>query len=98
MNLVLLGAPGSGKGTQAEELGRALGLPHVASGDIFDFHHVGVAFVVALVGGVLDFEHLVSKRVGGHLGDVASQLGRQDALAGTLHYFRGFRLEGFQSG
>ncbi len=33
--LVLLGAPGAGKGTQALVLTRALNLPHVASGDVF---------------------------------------------------------------
>jgi adenylate kinase len=31
----MLGAPGSGKGTQAIELSKRLGLPHVASGDLF---------------------------------------------------------------
>ncbi len=35
MNIVLLGAPGSGKGTQAKRLQKLLGLPHVASGDLF---------------------------------------------------------------
>ncbi len=35
MNIVLLGGPGSGKGTQAERLHSALGLIHVASGDLF---------------------------------------------------------------
>ncbi len=35
MDLVLLGAPGSGKGTQADHLRRELGLTHVASGDLF---------------------------------------------------------------
>ncbi len=33
--LVLLGAPGAGKGTQAELLARHLGLPRVATGDLF---------------------------------------------------------------
>jgi adenylate kinase len=33
--LVLLGAPGSGKGTQAVTLSQSLGLPHVATGDLF---------------------------------------------------------------
>lgn len=33
--LVLLGAPGAGKGTQARRLGEKLGLPHVATGDLF---------------------------------------------------------------
>lgn len=35
MYLVLLGPPGSGKGTQAERLNEQLRLPHVASGDLF---------------------------------------------------------------
>lgn len=33
--VVLLGAPGAGKGTQAEILAGRLGLPHVATGDLF---------------------------------------------------------------
>ncbi len=35
MNVVLLGAPGAGKGTQASVLTRELGVVHVASGDLF---------------------------------------------------------------
>ena len=35
MNIILIGAQGSGKGTQAEMLSKALGIPHVASGDLF---------------------------------------------------------------
>jgi adenylate kinase len=34
-DLVLLGGPGSGKGTQAEKLCAGLRLPHVATGDLF---------------------------------------------------------------
>ena len=32
---ILLGAPGAGKGTQAAMLTETLGVPHVASGDLF---------------------------------------------------------------
>lgn len=35
MNLILLGPPGAGKGTQAALLSQRLRLPHVASGDLF---------------------------------------------------------------
>lgn len=35
MHIVLLGAPGSGKGTQAGTISQGLGLAHVASGDLF---------------------------------------------------------------
>ena len=33
--IVMLGAPGAGKGTQARLLSEKLGLPHISSGDIF---------------------------------------------------------------
>ncbi|MCX5992264.1 MAG: adenylate kinase [Chloroflexi bacterium] len=35
MRLILLGAPGSGKGTQAEKLCQFTGIAHVSSGDLF---------------------------------------------------------------
>ena len=35
MYIIFLGAPGAGKGTQAAELARELGLVHIATGDLF---------------------------------------------------------------
>jgi adenylate kinase len=35
MNIVLMGAPGAGKGTQADVMEQRLHVPHVASGDLF---------------------------------------------------------------
>jgi adenylate kinase len=35
VDIILIGAQGSGKGTQAGMLSQALGIPHVASGDLF---------------------------------------------------------------
>ena len=35
MKLVLLGAPGAGKGTQATKIAEALNIPHISTGDIF---------------------------------------------------------------
>ena len=35
MYIILVGAQGSGKGTQAELLSQTLGIPHIASGDLF---------------------------------------------------------------
>lgn len=35
MNIILIGAQGSGKGTQAERLAQNLGIHHISSGDLF---------------------------------------------------------------
>ena len=36
--MVFLGAPGSGKGTQARMLGEKLGIPHISTGDLFRYN------------------------------------------------------------
>ncbi|MBI1878231.1 MAG: nucleoside monophosphate kinase, partial [Chloroflexi bacterium] len=35
MNLVLIGAPGAGKGTQADKVAAKFGIQHIATGDLF---------------------------------------------------------------
>jgi len=35
MHIIMLGAPGAGKGTQADILSKEMNLPHIASGDLF---------------------------------------------------------------
>ncbi len=38
LRIVILGAPGAGKGTQARRLAASRGIPHVSTGDIFRSH------------------------------------------------------------
>src|SRR6201990_52950 len=38
MRLLLIGAPGAGKGTQAERLSRHFGIAHISSGDLLRQH------------------------------------------------------------
>ena len=35
MNIVMLGAPGAGKGTQAQKISQKYNIPHISTGDIF---------------------------------------------------------------
>ena len=42
MRLILLGAPGTGKGTQAKALATHVGVPHISSGELLRHHVVAV--------------------------------------------------------
>ena len=53
MNIILLGAPGAGKGTQASKISDAYKLPHISTGDIFRANIVDVAketLMIELIG------------------------------------------------
>jgi adenylate kinase len=86
MRLVLLGAPGSGKGTQAQRMQARHGVPQVSTGDLL---REAVAAGTALgraAKAVMDAGQLVDDRT--MLGIIRERLARPDAK-------RGFILDGF---
>lgn len=86
MNIVLFGAPGSGKGTQAERLGQELNLIHVASGDLFRENLNKETELGKLAKTYMDKGQLVPDDV--TVAMVKERLSRADAQAGVI--FDGF--------
>jgi adenylate kinase len=86
MRIVLLGAPGSGKGTQAQRLQAKYGVPQVSSGDLLRDAVARGTELGRKVKSVMDAGQLVSDDL--VLGLIRERLGRPDAA-------RGFILDGF---
>jgi len=86
LNLVLLGAPGSGKGTQAERIAPAFGLPHISTGDILRAAVKAGTELGATAKRFMDSGELVPDEV--VIGIIRERLAEPDAA-------RGFMLDGF---
>jgi len=84
--IVLLGLPGAGKGTQAERLAETLGVPHVASGDLFREHLNRGTELGRQARAYIERGDLVPDEV--TIGMVAERLARPDCA-------EGFVLDGF---
>lgn len=81
-NLLILGPPGAGKGTQAEVLCRALGIPHVSTGAMLREHVDGGTELGLLAKEIMDSGELVSDEI--VVAMVADRLSRDDAACGWL--------------
>lgn len=86
MRIVLLGAPGSGKGTQAQRLQAKYGVPQISSGDLLRDAVARGTDLGLKAKAAMDAGQLVSDDV--VLGLIRERLGRPDAKAG-------FILDGF---
>jgi len=82
MNVLLFGPPGAGKGTQAEAVVARLGVPHVATGDIFRRHLKEQTELGRLAKGFMDRGELVPDEVVCAL--VTDRLSQEDASGGVL--------------
>jgi adenylate kinase len=86
MRLVLLGAPGSGKGTQAQRLQARRGVPQVSTGDLLREAVTAGTDLGRAAKAVMDAGQLVDDRT--MLGIIRERLAKPDAQ-------RGFILDGF---
>ena len=82
MRLVLLGAPGSGKGTQAQRLRDEKGIPQVSSGDLLRDAVKRGTDLGKRARAAMDAGELVSDEI--VLGLIRERLGRPDAAAGFI--------------
>ncbi len=86
MRLVILGPPGAGKGTQAELLSEALGIPHISTGDLFRANISEGTAVGIEAKRYLDAGDLVPSEITVDM--VRARVGEPDAA-------KGFILDGF---
>ncbi|MCC7540968.1 MAG: adenylate kinase [Deltaproteobacteria bacterium] len=86
MKLLLLGPPGSGKGTQAKRLAEVLGIPQVSTGDILREARRAGTDVGKRAAAIMDSGGLVGDDIVNDL--VRERLGRDDAK-------KGFILDGY---
>jgi len=86
LNVVMLGPPGAGKGTQAERLARRHGLPKISTGDILREAVQAGTELGLIARATMEAGNLVGDEV--MIGIVRERLDRPDAR-------RGFVLDGF---
>lgn len=86
MNIILLGAPGAGKGTQATKISDKYGLPHISTGDIFRENIKNKTEIGLLAKSYTDNGQLVPDSVTCKI--VEDRLAREDCKDG-------FMLDGF---
>lgn len=80
--IVFLGAPGSGKGTQAKILEKNLGLPQVATGDLFRYNLKNLTELGLLAKKYMDAGDLVPDEVTIRM--VEERLSRDDCTEGAI--------------
>ncbi len=94
MHVVMLGAPGAGKGTQADILSRELKLPHIASGDLFRQALEKRTHIGLLAKSYMDKGELVPDEITIRM--VLDRVDQPDCAAGCL--FDGFPRTSQQAG
>lgn len=87
LNLILMGLPGAGKGTQAEKIKEKYNIPHISTGDMFRLAIKEGTDLGLKAKGFMDQGELVPDEV--TIGIVKERLSKADCE-------NGFLLDGFQ--
>ena len=82
MHIIMLGAPGAGKGTQADILSKEMNLPHIASGDLFRQALEGRTEVGLLAKSYMDKGELVPDEVAIKM--ILGKINQPDCASGCL--------------
>lgn len=82
LNLVMLGPPGAGKGTQAKKLAETLHIPHISTGDMLREAVAGGTDIGLRARAIMEKGQLVSDEI--IVGVVRERLAKADAQAGFL--------------
>ena len=82
MNIILLGAPGAGKGTQATRISDCYGMPHISTGDIFRENIKNATPIGLLAKSYIDKGQLVPDEVTSEI--VKGRLEKEDCQKGYL--------------
>lgn len=82
MRIILLGAPGAGKGSQAEKISSHLGIPHISTGDAFRSNIARGTEIGVYAKTFMDKGELVPDEV--VVGIVAERLSAEDCRGGFL--------------
>ncbi len=82
MRIVLFGPPGAGKGTQAQRIAAAYGIPHISTGDMLRRAVAAETPLGLQVREILDEGHLVPDELIGAV--IAERIAQPDAAAGFL--------------
>ena len=86
MRIIVLGAPGVGKGSQASRISRALAIPHISTGDLFRAQIAGNTDIGRKVSSLINQGLLVSDEITVDL--LVKRLENEDCQ-------KGFILDGF---
>ena len=86
MKIIMLGAPGAGKGTQAKKIAEKYQIPHISTGDIFRAHIKGGTELGMKAKTFMDQGMLVPDEI--TIGMLMDRIGQEDCI-------NGYVLDGF---